>query len=186
MKLKKDSLLRKLYRWYYVDNLLPTSFCPYFHSLIRMFIFIIPYVIISLPFIIGSIFIKGWRVSFDEKYNYPSSLITSTSDRVGFGIVFYIIILFCLFFLLPLYSFVGEVEVNSNLDKLIFSSKIIWGIGFMALFVLGFIKGIIYVSNKFKTKHKNKQIVYKEKSPNIIVEFVKATYNKYCPKIDWV
>jgi hypothetical protein len=29
------------------------------------------------------------------------------------------------------------------------------------------------------------RIYYKEKKPNILAEFIKAKYNKYCPKIDW-
>jgi hypothetical protein len=29
------------------------------------------------------------------------------------------------------------------------------------------------------------RIYYKEKKPNILAEFIKAKYNKYCPKIEW-
>jgi hypothetical protein len=50
--------------------------------------------------------------------------------------------------------------------------------------------GILYFFDYLREKalERKRKKIYKERKenrPNIIVEMVKATYYKYCPKIDW-
>ena len=51
---------------------------------------------------------------------------------------------------------------------------------------IGIIWFIHYLGEKIKErKWESRNLPKKEKRSNIIVEMVKATYYKYCPKIDW-
>ena len=58
--------------------------------------------------------------------------------------------------------------------------------GFITLIlgVTGIVLWVKYLidNRKYKRKFNNE---YVEEKPNLIVEFVKAKYNKYCPKITW-
>jgi len=60
---------------------------------------------------------------------------------------------------------------------------------------MGFIGYIILIiviiaglkENGFFDRHRryNEDVEKKEKRPSIFIEFVKAKYKKYCPKIEW-
>jgi hypothetical protein len=58
MELNLNSLTAKLYRWFYNQYEMPNSLCPYFWKMIIMYVFIIPYSIISLPQIIFELITK--------------------------------------------------------------------------------------------------------------------------------
>jgi len=67
--------------------------------------------------------------------------------------------------------------------------------------LVGSVVGIIHLFEKRKERKRNLNLKYiwdengdyienpnyapYEKKPNIIIEFIKAKYNRYCPKIDW-
>ena len=54
------------------------------------------------------------------------------------------------------------------------------------LWAAGLTLGIIWFIQYLKEKSSERRYLpKKEKRSNIIVEMVKATYYKYCPKIDW-
>jgi hypothetical protein len=50
--------------------------------------------------------------------------------------------------------------------------------------IIGVSSFIYYLGKKIKER-KRRNLPKEEKRSNIIVEMVKATYYKYCPKIDW-
>ena len=71
---------------------------------------------------------------------------------------------------------------DSLLEILIHCGFLTW----MAGLLIGIIWFIHYIQDKIKErKWENRNLPKKEKRSNIIIEMVKATYYKYCPKIDW-
>lgn len=52
MELNSNSINARLYRWFYHKgtNQMPKSLCPYFWQLFIMYVFIIPYVLFTLPY----------------------------------------------------------------------------------------------------------------------------------------
>lgn len=69
------------------------------------------------------------------------------------------------------------------------------GVGFIG-WLATIVFGAIFLFKWTKQKWENRNVKYDEdgyriwtkpevKQPSIITEFVKAKYNKYCPKIDW-
>ena len=66
------------------------------------------------------------------------------------------------------------------------------GVGFMCWLIV-IIFGAIELFKWLRDKGENRNVKYddygyrilKPKQPSIITEFIKAKYNKYCPKIDW-
>ena len=181
MKLSKSSVLSKLYCWFYVTNKLPISLCPYFWRTVLMFILFVPYCIVSLPVIIGSIFCKDFRVEIDIR-DYHRTSIESPWSRVGFGVMIYVLILFFSIVLLPLLPLFIDIVPKSKLSHFITAMGII-DISGVVLFI--FCIFYSFISDYFRERQMNNLIV-KEKTSNIIVEMVKAKYKKYCPKIDWI
>jgi hypothetical protein len=57
--------------------------------------------------------------------------------------------------------------------------------------IVGIIQGVKYLreysttDKSYYSETENKW-VYKKTTVNLTTEFIKAKYNKYCPKIDWV
>ena len=93
--------------------------------------------------------------------------------------------------------FVGFLNDNSFLSSIQIT-------GFMILLSFSFLSlifGTIYLISKMKERKirrglkfiwdefgeyvPNPNYVPYENKPNLIIEFIKASYNKYCPKIDW-
>ena len=166
MKLNKNSISAKLFRWFYRTSELPTNLCPYFWKLVMAYVFAIPLFIISLPYVI-----------IDK-----SSSIESLNSRIWGGFVCWFG-LFCLIVALsPIMLFWYTPVKDSLLENLIRCGLLTWVAGL----TLGIIWFIHYLGEKIKErKWKGRNLPKKEKRSNIIVEMVKATYYKYCPKIDW-
>jgi len=56
--------------------------------------------------------------------------------------------------------------------------------------VIGIIEGVKHLreystTNKSYYSEEENKWVYKKTKVNMTAEFIKAKYNKYCPKIDW-
>jgi len=173
MKLSRNSISAKLYRWFYATSNLPESLCPYFWKLVLMWVFVLPYTVISIP-----------SMLMDLKE--PSD--KTTGERVGVGLIMWFII----FMLVCMLSWAGlifaEPTDNSFWFHMLATGFIGWGIAIVF--------GAAGLFKWTKEKLENRHIKYdedgyriwepvKEKQPSIIKEFVKAKYNKYCPKIDW-
>lgn len=178
MKLNSNSISSKLYRWFYGTNDLPNNLCPYFWKLVLAWLVLIPYSLVGLPSIIMEITDK------DYKYND-----VSTGKRIGIGALVYILIFFvgCMlssigwFFVLPakdsFYYFAGTVGF------LLWVVTIVIGVieGFKALKEWNYNRKIKYDENGWRIYDS-----HKEEKTYLVVEFAKAKYNKYCPKIDWI
>ena len=160
MKLSTNSLSAKLYRWFYNQNKMPNNLCPYFWKLVIMYILIIPYFIITLPSQILYKFEKN-----DIQINLGYSLV----------LYFIIFLIVCIASVPILLLF----DLNPNeFWKNIFGYGVL---SWVVLIVFGIYHGFKYLLRYLK---QNPNETQKENS-NILVEFVKAKYNKYCPKINW-
>jgi len=159
MELNKNSLTAKTYRWFYNKKLheMPTNLCPYFWKLVLMWITFIPSILLSLPYTVFT------TIDKDEK--------TEHNPAVGLIIWLFLFILQCIFIAFGYLFF--EYEKDSYLGSCAVG-------GFFAIILLS-ILGIIELI-RYLNKRTNKS---ERKQSNIIIEFVKAKYNKYCPQITW-
>ena len=164
MKLNKNSISAKLFRWFYRTRELPTNLCPYFWKLVMAYVFAIPVFIISFPYVI-----------IDK-----NSCNESLSERIGLGIVCWFGLFLLIAALTPIMLFWYTPVKDSFLEILIHCGFLVW----LAGLIIGIIWFIYHLGEKIKER-KRRNLPKKEKRSNIIVEMIKATYYKYCPKIDW-
>ena len=166
MKLNKNSISAKLFRWFYETKELPTNLCPYFWKLVMAYVFAIPLFIIPLPYVIIN----------------KDTCNESLGSRIGLGFVCWFILFLLITALTPIMLFWHTPVKDSLLETLIEIGLLTWVVGL----TLGIIWFIHYIQDKIKErKWQSENLQKKEKRSNIIVEMVKATYYKYCPKIDW-
>ena len=166
MKLNKNSISAKLFRWFYRTSELPTNLCPYFWKLVMAYVFAIPVFITTLPYVII------------DKYSWS----LSHGNRIWKGFVYWFILFLLIVALSPIMLFWYTPVKDSFLEILIHCGFLTW----MAGLLIGIIWFIHYIQDKIKErKWESRNLPKKEKRSNIIVEMVKATYYKYCPKIDW-
>lgn len=174
MKLNINSNTAQLYRWFYGTSRMPESLCPYFWKLVLMWTFILPYSILSLPVIILE--------RFDRSPTH------STGERAGLGFIAW----FILGIAIGMVTCIGLFFEEPVKDTLYYHLTVIGTLGwFLSIGI-----GIATLYNYLRKLWKNRNIKYDEfgrriwnpiveEQDSIIVSFVKASYNKYCPKIDW-
>ena len=178
MKLKSNSISSKLYRWFYVTKELPNNLCPYFWKLVLAWLVLIPYSLFCLPVILHEL--------FDKNYRYTDN---STGKRIGISTVIYGMI----FLILCMILFFGLFFIKPEKDSLYGFMVTIGGL----LWVISIVIGIIEGTKALNEWNQRRKIKYdedgyriwdepKEEKTYLVVEFVKAKYNKYCPKIDWI
>lgn len=176
MKLNSNSISSKLYRWFYGTKTLPTNLCPYFWKLVLAWLVLIPYSLFCLPIILTEI--------YDKDYKYTDN---STGKRIGMSFMICAI----LFFLTSMLSAIGlffiSPERHSFYEFLAAVGIVVW----IVVTVVGVIEGYkAFTDWNYRRKIKydeNGRRIYTESEPKtyLIVEFAKAKYNKYCPKIEW-
>ena len=173
MKLNINSVSARLYRWFYATTQMPQSLCPYFWKLVLMWVFILPYTILSLPCILMDL------KDPDHK---------TTGERAGVGLIMWFIVgmITCML------SWIGLFFVTPTKDSVFFNMVGVGLIGWLAAIIFGGIALFKWAKEKWENRYvRYDEFGYriwlkpKEKQPSIITEFVKAKYNKYCPKIDW-
>lgn len=166
MKLKFNSPIAKLYRWYYIKEEMPESLCPYFWKLVLMWVLIVPYIIFSLPMIIFK----------------KSDSVDSCIDRCTSGVLLWVFIFFTL-------DAIFSISVFWHLypDGTLLGVLQTLGLVFLVVYIVVIIACFIfYIIEKHDYSYKKPPVkTKKEKRPSIIVEFIKAKYNKYCPRIEW-
>lgn len=180
MKLNHNSISARLYRWFYMAKDMPQTLCPYFWKLVIMWIFILPVSIISAPMIITKQEPDEWFV------------------RILGGACLWFLVFVAFLALFPVtYLFWGWLNPKSTFGQWQGAGILIWMITITASIV--FIILHLYKKSRDKKRRnqqeyiwdhndeyvKNPDYVPYEKRSNIFIEFIKAKYNKYCPKIDW-
>jgi hypothetical protein len=168
MKLNKNSINAKLYRWFYQKDQMPKSLCPYFWKLVIAWVFALPLAIVTLPAIImginGSMNFRHDGAKEDQFTRIFASLVMYGMIFVAFSMLFSISLFWHSF---PNKSFLHDAQI---------SGIICWGV----VIIVGLSYAIEHFYKKIKQKDKGVDV-----NPSLIKELIKAKYNKYCPKIDW-
>lgn len=171
MNIKKTSWHARLWKWSFVetDAYLPTNFCSYFKQLLGA--------LILLPI------------------TAPSRILDSCGDRPRNIVSRFFNGVFLWIGMLMFYS------LGCGIARDVFSQGgnwiLIWAIPCAILAILAFllavtlciviISTLVWVGGKiqgFVNRLKN-SAPKENRKKNILVEFVKAKKNKYCPQIDW-
>lgn len=172
MKLNKNSwharLYNAMYKTEYRDAKLPGSLCPYFWALVLSLTLVIPLGMLALPTLIWNKLMK------DDAGD--GRLIA----QAGMGIFLYII-LFLVYVMITPIIWLFIPNPSENFTEIATVGLIMIIIGIIITIVVLIKK---YYDNKRYISYRNDE-EEKEKQPNIFVAFIKAKYNKYCPKIDW-
>jgi hypothetical protein len=179
MKLNLNSTIAKLYRWVFATSEMPKSLCPYFWKLFLMWVILIPYTILSAPYMV-----------MNRKRRFDGELERGTDflEKPGSGFLIY----GALGLLLMMIFSISIFWIKFPDDSLPETFQII---GIM-LWCVVIISGLVYLFKTLKEKWNNRNIRYDEngyriwepvepKSDPVISTFIKATYNKYCPRIEW-
>lgn len=153
-----------MYNFTYSSDL-PDNLCPYFWKLVLAVIVFIPNFILQLPVLICSLFTKN--------------VVDNPKEQRISGTLIYVCLLFLWGYIL---STIHMVKAIFNCYS--YNSKVV-EIGFILNGVIIFICLVILVMNLREKIQDRKSISENEPSSNIIIEFAKAKYYKYCPKIDW-
>lgn len=167
MKLNLNSNSAKLYRWFYGKEYMPSNLCPYFWKLVVVYIFALPLLVLTLPYIILNLIIGD-----DDPDTINSRILASVFMYMAAYLVIAMLSpIMLLFMKFPKHG-------TSYLHDLIVQGLSAWLVAIVA--------GIIYLIKVMYDKHNSNKFEEKPyKKPNIVIEMVKAKYNKYCPKIDW-
>jgi hypothetical protein len=180
MNLKTNSLNAKLYCWFYGKPTyqLPSNLCPYFWKLVLAWVLVVPYSLFCTLYILT-------HEIFNKKYENGDH---NTGERIGVSVLVNGIV-FILFLMINFVVwFFVDYDPKSIFTVLLRPGAMFWTV---AILVGGYygIKALIeYIKESRIPRDENGYRIYpeyKEKKPNLIVEFVKAKYGKYCPKIDW-
>lgn len=182
MKLKQNSISARLYRWFYITDNMPSNLCPYFWKLVAMWVLLGPGALISAPMMI---------VNRGEKMEWPSRII-------GGALLYFVAYILMLMVFAPIsYLMIGISEKYWNFQLGGFTG---WVLTIACLIVLFIVRKV--EKRKEEKARKRSPYIWDEegnyvtnpdyeefepKTPRtyILKEFIKAKYNRYCPKIDW-
>jgi len=162
--LKKNSWQTALYKYFWNTNKLPDNLCPYFWKLVVMYICIIPYAILSLPFHVIDYF-----ASDDSRDEIPTLGVAFIGALIYIALSMIVSMILMWFF--------PDVGLIKGL-----------GIGGFALSAIGL---LIWLVETIKARRQNREIkdfyngIERKPKKYVAIEFIKAKYNKYCPTINW-
>jgi hypothetical protein len=172
MTLNENSLNANLYRWFYGKFNLPTNLCPFFWKLVAAWILLIPFSLFCLPTIIMDIFSGNFTLGKEKP-----------GDRLWISLVIWIGLYLVTCMGLAIALFFTDLGGFTALGK---SGILLWVV---ALIIGAIYLGIHGYENYKDSKKKYDQWgnrIYKEKTDNILIGFIKAKYNEWCPVITWV
>lgn len=168
-----NSFTAKLYRWFYGTETMPKNLCPYFWKLVIAYPMAVPVLMVTLPYEI---------IYFKSRSNDEN-----IAERIWISFIIALFLLAAFSILsAPSILFGYNPPKEQFMHYIIYSGVMFWIVGIIA----GIFHGIKYLIKKIKEPKRiydeegNYVISYK-KEKNIITEFIKAKYNKYCPQIEW-
>ena len=159
MELNRNNKSAKLYRWFYETTEMPDNLCQYFWELVLAIIISPIKITLELPTFIVE------KITREE----------SGGKKFAIGIIYWFILICGLCVLFSATRFFYDYKEGSLPDIIsVVGLAIIAGVigGFIIVFIVCLVEDYI-----LRRKDKKKK--------NLIVEFIKAKKNKYCPKIDW-
>jgi len=166
MELNYNSFSSKLYRWVYSTEKMPQNLCPYFWKLLVAWGVSLPLLCLTFPYEIMN------RLIFKEnssEFPIPGRIFLSFVIVVLLAAVIALLSAFSLFWGWP-----PEDTLRASLVQ-----------GGLFLWMIAIIVGITLGLIELQKKRKEKREEVRESKDNLIVEFVKAKYHKYCPQITW-
>jgi hypothetical protein len=121
---------------------------------------------------------------FDKRYENGDR---ATGERLGISCGVYIGALILTALITAIVGFFTPIETKSFWEFCRILGCMMW----VGVIIIGVIQGVKYL-REYSTTDKSyydeteNKWVYKKTTVNLTTEFIKAKYNKYCPKIDWV
>jgi hypothetical protein len=121
---------------------------------------------------------------FDKNYSNGDR---KTGERLGISVGVYIALFILATLISAILALFIKVEKNTLFEFLVVGGCLFW----TGLIVIGVIEGVKHL-REYSTTDKSyyseteKKWIYEKTKVNLTTEFIKAKYNKYCPKIDWV
>lgn len=177
MKANKNSWHTLLFKYIWSGSL-PENLCPYFWEVILGLLFVIPVFFLRL---INYILFSILRLLDPSYKKYDDFLLQQGADERYvenlMGICFYIAITLLIAIFIGEYHWFKWLFNAYSYDR---DGATLGGfINFVAaIFIIRYF--ILKIWGNLSGKKNDV-----EKHPNIFTEFIKAKYNKYCPKIDW-
>ncbi len=159
------SVSARLYKWFY-STYLPTNLCPYFWKSIIMYIFIVPYFLVTVSLLIVD------KFTGEDDFNYED-----TGTRFFRGIAVWAVLWGAICLLVSATGIFIHFPKNSPLVALM---TVGIAEALMGVIILLF-WSVARVIEHFKNRKRKSYV----QTPNLTIEFIKAKYNKYCPKIEW-
>ena len=178
MRLNKNSVSSRLYKWFYAVSEyqgLPDNLCPFFWKLVLMYVTIIPYTLFSIPVVVYDL--------FDKRYDNGDR---KTGERLGISFGVYFALWLLVGVITTIVGLFVKIEPKSFWEFTQLLGYLVW---FIAI-IIGVVEGFKYLRD-YSTQdegywdHTQDKWVVKKAKINLTTEFIKAKYNKYCPKIDW-
>lgn len=172
-----SKLLPRLYKWFYFLDKMPTKLCPYAWKTAFMYVVLMPYSIICLPVIIIDSF--GGDVYTD-----------SHGGRIGSSIIMYFFLFMVFVLSIGISILWWNPEYDSFFENIQHGGAFLWIVGILAG-IIYFFKCIIEIIKEKLDERKYGKInegIYYQKKPTkkyMLVEFIKAKYNRYCPEMIW-
>jgi 4-hydroxybenzoate polyprenyltransferase len=141
---------------------------------VLMYLTFIPYVLFSIPVVVYDLFDKQYK-NGDRK----------TGERLGISVGIYIALFIVSALISAIVALFIKVEKDTLFEFLVVGGCLFW----VGLVVIGIIEGVKHL-REYTTTNKSyydeqQGWVTKKTKVNMTAEFIKAKYNKYCPKIDW-
>jgi hypothetical protein len=169
MELNINSLSARVYREVYNTRHMPESLCPYFWKLVLAY----PLIVVLLPLLIPT-----WIMMKFQKDEPDTDVPIGAKALIGVLIYGFVFIVFAVG------MFISSYWITYYQGTAMYSFYVGGSFISLILGVTGIVLWVIHLidNRKYKRKFNNE---YVEQKPNLIVEFVKAKYNKYCPKITW-
>lgn len=184
MKINTNSWHVKLHKYIWTGNL-PDNLCPYFWRIVISLIFFIPALISRLPLYLAWLFEMLFKL---KRINYEDSellkLLNGCNDRSlenMYGIVMFSLLSFVFFIGFTEYQLFKKItgySFDQFYYSIAFKINLVVCIALMFYLAASGYKRWILNDKSSKTNA--------EKTPNLLKEFIKAKYHKYCPKIEWV
>lgn len=172
MILNENSLNANLYRWFYGKFNLPTNLCPFFWKVVAAWILLIPFSLFSLPTIVMDIFSNNFTLGKGKP-----------DDRLFISITIWIVLYLLTCMGLGIALFFTELGDFGNMGR---AGIVIW----ILVLIIGATYFFVSAYDKYQdSKKKYDQWgyrIYEEKTDNILIGFIKAKYNEWCPVITWV
>lgn len=177
MELNHNSLSARLYRFYVGHDNMPTNLCPYFWKLVLVYLTVIPLTLLALPTMVME--------KLTNSHKYSTKWVPLVKLASG-GFIIYVLIYLVLSMLFASGAFIFGYnyipEENEVLSFLGFTQSI--GLMLVSALVCIGIGGLIVSTVIMMLKLLNSDYQNRRDS-NVMIQFVKAKYNRYCPQIQW-